>query len=164
MANSDFGDYGHSLYNAAETLTEYATSRKEELSGFYDEKLGDKRDLTELSRLLANKIEEDSEVRFKDADKLRHHLQSVKVKTDLDLEDWDDFLAGKTDSIASWVLKIMTSQIDYHKKSISLDLERAALHLQDVQNKEKVAFDGMSRLLNDLDRTRRAFLAIGRPR
>ena len=164
MPNPNFGDYGHTLYNAADVLTEYATSRKEELSGFYDEKLGDKRDLTELSRFLANKIEEDGETRFRDADKLRNHLKTVKARTDLDLEEWDDFLAGKTDSVASWVLKIMHSQVDYHKKSIGLELEKAALHLQDVQNKEKIMVDGMSRLLNDLDRTRRAFLAVGRPK
>lgn len=164
ISNGNFGDYGGDLYKATGAMVDFAETRKAELSEGYEKKLDQKKDLTELSRLLSQKIEKDGEVQFKEPQKLRDHIVKVKTSTDIDLEDWNEFLEGKTDSVASWILKVINSSADFHKKSIALDLEKSALHLQDLAQKEKLVYDGLARILSDLSQTRRAFLTVGRGR
>jgi hypothetical protein len=157
------GGYGGELFHTIGAVTKNVKKKKEEITTYYEEKIALKRNWTELSRLLSNKKEDDKQVTFAEADALREMLIKLSEQSDLNLEGWESFLNGDT-TVDPSDLKIMRSQIDYEKKKVSLDLERAAMHLENAARDEKAKFDALRAAMHDHDRVNRAFLRVGQHR
>lgn len=117
-----------------------------------EEMTEDKRKLTELSRKLAKKIEDDGQISFKNPEALRSHVTELKSAIGEDIEEWQDFVQGRTEFVAQATLDAVKDDIFYAKEVSGLDIERDTAKMTKLLQQRKMLIEGLQRMHQAIDR------------
>jgi len=112
----------------------------------------EKRDLTELSRKLAKKIEKDNRVTFKEPEALRAHVKQLKSTLGEGIEEWESFVQGKTEFVSQATLDSVKDDLFYAKELNGIDIERDTAKITKLLQQRKMLIEGLQRMHQAIDR------------
>lgn len=112
----------------------------------------EKRDLTELSRKLAKKIEEDSKIFFKEPEALRAHVKQLNSTLGEGIEEWESFVQGKTEFVSQATLDSIKDDLFYAKELNGIDIERDTAKITKLVQQRKMLIEGLQRMHQAIDR------------
>lgn len=112
----------------------------------------EKRDLTELSRKLAKKIEDSNKISFKEPEGLRAHVKQLKSSLGEGLEDWESFIQGKTEFVSQATLDSVKDDLFYAKELNGIDIERDTAKITKLMQQRKMLIEGLQRMHQVIDR------------
>lgn len=112
----------------------------------------EKRDLTDLSRKLAKKIEEDNKISFKEPEALRAHVKQLKSTLGQGIEEWESFVQAKTEFISQATLDSVKDELFYAKELNGIDIERDTAKITKLLQQRKMLIEGLQRMHQAIDR------------